>query len=64
MYPILPPHSVSLARPQVFLGERLPYHAVWRQNDICTREIRNIGMQNTAEVTESREVYLIIQANC
>ena len=56
MYPTLPPHSVSLARPQVFLGERLPYHAVWRQNDICTRDIRNIGMQNTAEVTESREV--------
>ena len=56
MYPTLPPHSVSLARPQVFLEERLPYHAVWLQNDICTREIRNISMQNTAEVTESREV--------
>ena len=56
MYPTLPPHCVSLARLQEFLEERLPYHAVWLQNDICTRDIRNISMQNTAEVTESREV--------
>ena len=56
MCPTLPPHTVSLARPQVFLEERLAYHAVWLQNDICTREFRNMRMQNAAEVAESREV--------